>query len=87
MTVRIVIRRYAGDQQEHAYRVEQLLEADWEFAVPLCREFPYRHLHPRGMVSHDDLPAFGGAFDRCASCSVWARQHQHTVVVRGTVGA
>jgi hypothetical protein len=84
MTVPVVIRRYSGDEQQHAYLAADVTQ-DWEFAAPMCRLWPYPCLHPRGMVSRIDLPAFGGVVDRCPGCAVWTRQNPHTVVVRSEV--
>jgi len=85
MTVRISVHRYAGDQQQHGYRVDQ--EATGPHLVPVHSEWRYPDRHPRDMVSSEDLPSFGGAFDRCPGCSAWTRRNPHTVVVRGTVSA
>jgi hypothetical protein len=85
MTVRVAIRSYSGDHQRHVYPVEQLNSPDRTDLVPVCREFPYPRRHLRGMVSADDFPALGDSFVSCGVCWVWARRHQHTVCVRGTV--
>jgi hypothetical protein len=67
------------------YRADQLDNRASENIVPVCREFPYPHRHPRDMVSKDDLPELGYSFVSCGSCGVWSRRNPHTVTVRGTV--
>jgi len=84
---RLTIRRYAGDQQEHAYRDDQLADPQWRHLVTVCTEWPYPWRHPRDMVSQADLPGFGGLLGRCPGCAVWTRRNSHTVVVRGEVFA
>lgn len=79
--VRITIRRYAGDQQEHGYLAEQLTGPGRNL-TPICaRAYPRRH--PRGQLGSDDLPGFGNALSRCASCAVSMRRIPHEIVVQG----
>jgi len=82
MTVRIAIRHYSGDRQQHGYRIDQ---PGRRYLVPVHAEWRYPDRHPLDMVSAKDLPSFGGDFDCCPGCGVWARQNRHTVVVRGQV--
>lgn len=86
MTVRIVIRQFSGDRQQHAYDAAQVDVPGWHL-VPACASWAYPRRHPRDMVGENDLPSFGSAFDRCLACGVWARQTPHAVVVRGEVFA
>jgi hypothetical protein len=87
MTVMISVRWFSGDAQRHMYRADQLDNRAWETVIPVCREWPYQHRHPRGMVGKDDLPALGDAFESCHACGVWSRRNPHTVTVRGELVA
>jgi hypothetical protein len=79
---RITLRRFAGDQQVHAYRAEQLTDPRWQHLVPVCAESPYPRRHSRCMLSADDLPCLGNTVARCPGCAVWARQNIYVVVVQ-----
>lgn len=86
MTVRITIRRYEGDQSQHMYRAEHLDEVPAARRVePVCSPWSYPIQHLVEKVSRSDLSDLGGTVDGCPGCAVWARQHRHTVVVRGSV--
>lgn len=80
MTVRISIRWYGVDGQEHAYPADDV-RGDWTFADPVCTRWDYGIPHPRRAVSSKDRPALGTR--RCLSCSVWTRQNDHEIVVDG----
>jgi hypothetical protein len=82
MTVRIRVRRYAEDQQGHAYVADELTD-DWAFAEPVCAPWQRAIPHPRRAVSSMDLPSLGGLLERCPSCASWLRHNRHTVVVQG----
>lgn len=84
---RIVVRRFSGDQQEHAYPVEQLDVPRWHHLIPLCASWAYPRRHPRDMVGEHDLPSFGSSFDRCPLCGVLTRGTSFVIVVRGKVDA
>jgi len=79
---RISLRRFAGDQQEHAYRASQLAESGRQHLVPVCAETrSTRYRHSRRMLSADDLPCFGVILSCCPGCVVWARRNTHVVIV------
>jgi hypothetical protein len=79
-SIRILIRRYAEDSQEHIYPAEDLA-GDWVDAEPVCAPWEWPFPHQRRALSSADLPALGKR--RCPRCSVWTRTHDHEILVDG----
>jgi hypothetical protein len=82
MTVRISIRRYAEDHQEHAYPADELMSGQ-DFVEPMCAPWQHAIPHPRRALNSEDRPALGNPCDRCPRCAVWTRKNPHTIVVQG----
>jgi hypothetical protein len=80
----VVIRFSGEDGQAHFYRAAHVVDPRRHRLIPACAEntLPPRWEHPRRQVGATDL-ADPDRHDMCNSCRVWARQHEHVVMVAG----
>ncbi|WP_020667352.1 hypothetical protein [Amycolatopsis nigrescens] len=83
LAIRLVVRRWSGDDQSHLYPADELDNFAVPHLIPVCAaDWRYPVRHDREELS---TPVQGALFDGCRRCHEWARVNRHRIVLSGAM--